>query len=226
MKMQINQMPLKERPREKLLSRGAQNLTDAELLAIFLRTGVKGLNAIELSEQLLLAQGSIQGLFSLSCAQFCQQLGLGPAKYVQLQAVLELSKRFFQEQITREAVFDSPWAVVNYLKCALQKERKECFYLLLLDSQNRLIKSINLFQGTINSASVYPREVVVSVLEHNAANVILAHNHPSGITEPSEADKLITKRISKALALIDVAVLDHIIIAAGYSHSFAEHGLI
>ena len=224
--MQINQMPLRERPREKLLSRGAQNLTDAELLAIFLRTGVKGLNAIELAEQLLLAQGSIQGLFSLSCDQFCQQLGLGPAKYVQLQAVLELSKRFFQEQITREAVFDSPCAVVNYLKCALQKERKECFYLLLLDSQNRLIKSINLFQGTINSASVYPREVVVSVLEHNAANVILAHNHPSGITEPSEADKLITKRISQALALIDVAVLDHIIIAAGHSHSFAEHGLI
>ena len=224
--MQINLMPEHLRPREKLLELGADSLSDAELLAIFLRTGVKGLNAIELSQQLLTQHQSIQGLFSLSCDEFCQQLGLGPAKYVQLQAVLELSKRFFSEKITREAVFDSPWSVVNYLKCQLQQEKRECFYLLLLDSQNRLIKSINLFQGTINAASVYPREVVANVLQHNAANVIIAHNHPSGIAEPSEADKLITKRLTQALELIDVSILDHIIIASGQSHSFAEHGLL
>ncbi|MGB0860819.1 MAG: RadC family protein [Pseudoalteromonas spongiae] len=224
--MQINQMPIEARPREKLLSKGASSLTDAELLAIFLRTGIKGLNAIELADTLLKQQGSIGQLFSLECDSFCQQLGLGPAKYVQLQAVLELSKRFFAEQLQREAVFDSPYSVINYLKCELQKEHKECFYLLLLDSQNRLIKSVNLFQGTINAASVYPREVVTTVLKYNAANVILAHNHPSGIAEPSEADKLITKRLSDALALIDVSILDHIIIAAGNTHSFAEHGQI
>lgn len=219
-------MPIEARPREKLLSKGASSLTDAELLAIFLRTGIKGLNAIELADTLLKQQGSIGQLFSLECDLFCQQLGLGPAKYVQLQAVLELSKRFFAEQLKREAVFDSPYSVINYLKCELQKEHKECFYLLLLDSQNRLIKSVNLFQGTINAASVYPREVVTTVLKYNAANVILAHNHPSGIAEPSEADKLITKRLSDALGLIDVSILDHIIIAAGNTHSFAEHGQI
>ncbi len=219
-------MPIEARPREKLLSKGASSLTDAELLAIFLRTGIKGLNAIELADTLLKQQGSIGQLFSLECDLFCQQLGLGPAKYVQLQAVLELSKRFFAEQLQREAVFDSPYSVINYLKCELQKEHKECFYLLLLDSQNRLIKSVNLFQGTINAASVYPREVVTTVLKYNAANVILAHNHPSGIAEPSEADKLITKRLSDALGLIDVSILDHIIIAAGNTHSFAEHGQI
>lgn len=224
--MQINQMPEHVRPREKLLRLGAACLTDAELLAIFFRTGVKGLNAIELAQQLLQSQGSIQQLFSLSCDDFCLQNGLGPAKYVQLQAVLELSKRFFKEQLEREAVLDSPTAVANYLKCQLQLRKKECFYVLLLDSQNRLIKSINLFQGSINSAPVYPREVVLSVLEHNAANVILAHNHPSGIAEPSEADLLITARLREALSLIDAKIVDHIVIGSGQTYSFADHGLI
>lgn len=225
-RMQISQMPKAARPREKLLSQGAGSLSDAELLAIFLRTGIKGLNAIELAENLLLSLGSLKSLFSLSCDDFCQQLGLGPAKYVQLHATLELSKRFFAEKLSRQTVFDSPFSVTSFLQCELQSEQKECFLVLLLDSQNRLIKSINLFQGTINAAFVYPREVVATVLKYNAANVILAHNHPSGVAEPSEADKLITKKLQQALNLIDVNVLDHIIVGCGTTYSFAEYGQI
>jgi DNA repair protein RadC len=224
--MQINQLPKEQRPREKLLSLGAEKLSDSELLAIFLRTGIAGCSAIELAQQLLAKHQSLQGLLSASLSEFCQTKGMGEAKYVQLQAVIELSRRFLQEPLKQRTVFDSPFAVTQYLQTRLKAATREQFVVLVLDSQNRLIHDEVLFVGSISAAAVYPREIVKLVLAYNGANVILAHNHPSGIAEPSEADKLITNKIVSALALIDVAVLDHLIIASTSSVSFAERGLV
>lgn len=224
--MQINQLPKDQRPREKLLRLGAEKLSDSELLAIFLRTGIAGCSAIELAQQLLVKHQSLQGLLSASLTDFCQTKGMGEAKYVQLQAVIELSRRFLQEPLKQRTVFDSPFAVKQYLQTRLKASQREQFVVLVLDNQNRLIHDEVLFLGSINVAAVYPREVVKLVLAYNGANVILAHNHPSGIAEPSEADKLITQKIVSALALIDVAVLDHVIIASSNSVSFAERGLV
>lgn len=225
-KMQLSKIPLAQRPREKLLQQGAANLTDAELLAIFLRTGIAGCNAIELAQKLLLHHESLQSMFNASCDDFCQVKGVGEAKYVQLQAVLELAKRYLLEPLERNTVFDSPNGVQDYLQMNLRGQQKELFVVLLLDSQNRLIHNEVLFSGTINAAAVYPREVVKLVLAHNAAHTIFAHNHPSGIAEPSEADKLITNKLQKALNLIDVTVLDHIVIGADECVSFAQRGLL
>lgn len=224
--MQLSKIPLAQRPREKLLQQGAANLTDAELLAIFLRTGIAGCNAIELAQKLLLHHESLQSMFNASCDDFCQVKGVGEAKYVQLQAVLELAKRYLLEPLERNTVFDSPNGVQDYLQMNLRGQQKELFVVLLLDSQNRLIHNEVLFSGTINAAAVYPREVVKLVLAHNAAHTIFAHNHPSGIAEPSEADKLITNKLQKALNLIDVTVLDHIVIGADECVSFAQRGLL
>lgn len=224
--MQINQLPKEQRPREKLLSLGAEKLSDSELLAIFLRTGIAGCSAIELAQQLLAKHQSLQGLLSAPLSEFCQTKGIGEAKYVQLQAVIELSRRFLQEPLKQRTVFDSPFAVTQYLQTRLKAATREQFVVLVLDSQNRLIHDEVLFVGSISAAAVYPREIVKLVLAYNGANVILAHNHPSGIAEPSEADKLITNKIVSALALIDVAVLDHLIIASTSSVSFAERGLV
>lgn len=224
--MQITQLPSEQRPREKLLQQGPQALSDAELLAIFFRTGIAGMNAIELAETTLNTHQSLQRLFNASVGEFCQVKGLGEAKYVQLQAVLELSKRFLQESCQRNTVFNSPEHVRHYLSLELKSRQQEVFMVLFLDNQNRLIHQDILFYGTINSASVYPREVVKAVLRHNAAAVIFAHNHPSGVAEPSEADKIITRKLISALALIDVPVLDHLIVADVSVISFAERGLI
>ncbi|GEK08295.1 DNA repair protein RadC [Pseudoalteromonas sp. McH1-7] len=224
--MQISALPKSARPREKLIKYGAQALSDAELLAIFLRTGIQGLNAIELAESLLEQQQTLQCLFNASLEEFSALKGLGVAKYTQLQAVLELSRRYLREECQRDTVFHNPSAVREYLTAQLRGLGHEVFMVLYLDNQNRLIKDEVLFHGTINSASVYPREVVKAALKHHAASVIFAHNHPSGVAEPSEADKLITNKLQKGLGLVDINVLDHLIVAGNHCISFAERGLV
>ncbi len=224
--MAIRDWPAGERPREKLLHRGAVALSDAELLAIFLRTGCAGLSAVDLSRELLAKFGGLSELLASDEKTFCSARGLGQAKYVQLQAVMELARRHLGEKLRREAVFTSPDLVSDFLKSQLGHRQREIFMTLFLDAQHRLISCEELFQGTIDGASVYPREVVKSALLLNAAAVIFAHNHPSGVAEPSEADRLITQRLKSALALVDIRVLDHLVVAGGTSVSLAERGMI
>ncbi|TCK06183.1 RadC family protein [Marinobacterium mangrovicola] len=222
--MAITDWPADERPREKLLARGAEALSDAELLAIFLRTGVKGKSAVDLARELLTTFGGLRPLIESSREQFCAALGLGDAKYVQLQAVMEMSRRHLEAQLQRGSALESPQAVRRYLSAQLRHENREVFACLLLDNRHRVIRFEPLFFGTINAASVYPREVVSLALRHQAAALILAHNHPSGVAEPSQADRQITDRLIDALALVDVRVLDHLVIGDGESVSFAERG--
>lgn len=222
----IKAWPKMMRPREKLLQYGAHTLSDSELLAIFLRTGVKGCSAVELANRLLVSFDGLQGLLAASETEFCQHIGLGPAKYAQLTAVLEMSKRFHLHRFNRGVALTSSNAVADYLTSLLRGLPYESFYVIYLDSQNQLIRCDELFRGTINAANVYPRELVREVIKYNAASVILSHNHPSGIAKPSDADRRITQRIVEALALIDVTVLDHFIIGKNDPYSFADHGLL
>lgn len=224
--MGINDWPEDERPREKLLQKGAATLTNAELLAIFLRTGVAGKSAVDLARELLQQFGSLKALLSADRAQFCQGLGLGDAKYAQLQAVLEMARRHFFEVLQKGDALTSPAMTRAFLSAQLRGYGFEVFACLFLDNQHRVIQLEELFRGTIDGASVYPREVVKRALHHNAAAVIFAHNHPSGIAEPSRADQLITDKLKQALALLDIRVLDHFIIGDGEPYSFAEHGLL
>ncbi len=224
--MSIKDWPADERPREKLLAKGSESLTDAELLAIFLRTGIAGKTAIDLARQLLDEFGSLQALLSADQTQFCQGKGLGNAKYAQLQAVLEMAKRHFVEIMQRGNALTSPEATRAYLSAQLRAYSYEVFACLFLDNQHRVIQFEELFRGTIDGASVYPREVAKRALFHNAAAVIFAHNHPSGVNEPSQADKHITDKLKQALVLFDIRVLDHFIIGDGQPFSFAEHGLL
>ncbi|MEH6578744.1 MAG: DNA repair protein RadC [Amphritea sp.] len=223
--MAITDWPAQERPREKLLAKGADALSDAELLAIFLRTGVKGKTAVDLSRDLLHSFGSLRSLIDASQEVFCSAAGLGPAKYVQLQAVMEISRRAHAERLKRDSVLDCPNAVRQYLAMQLQDRSQEVFACLMLDNQHRVISFDELFYGTINSSSVHPREVVKQALQRNAAAVILAHNHPSGIAEPSHADCAITKRLQDALELVDIRLLDHMVVGDGEVVSMAERGL-
>ncbi|MGB0937692.1 MAG: RadC family protein [Colwellia sp.] len=223
----IKNWPVNERPREKLLNLGAQCLSDAELLAIFLRTGVKGYSAIELARQLLNSFGSIGNIYQANLSEFCQHHGLGIAKYAQLKACLELGKRYLAEQLNHQgAELTSSQLTQNYLMSELRHETREIFAVLFLDNQHKVLKFERLFLGTIDSASVYPRIVVEQAIKHNAAAVILSHNHPSGLAQASSADKQITHKLVKALQLIDVRTLDHIIVAGHKCYSFAEHGEI
>ncbi|PKF51298.1 RadC family protein [Enterovibrio nigricans] len=224
--MSLKQLPEQSRPREKLLARGAESLSDAELLAIFLRTGVSGMNAIELAGYLLADFGSLRGLMQANQQQFCERKGLGAAKYAQLQAVLELSKRHLSEVMAKENALTSPSHTARYLSARLRDRPREAFLVLFLDNQNRPIADEILFEGTINAAGVYPRKVVRRALEMHANAVILAHNHPSGIAEPSPADRHITSRIADALSLVDIRLLDHMVIGDGETVSFAERGWI
>ncbi|WP_263261923.1 DNA repair protein RadC [Pseudomonas sp. RIT-PI-S] len=224
--MAIRDWPAAERPREKLLSRGAQTLSDAELLAIFLRTGVKGCNAVELARRLLDELGGLRGLLQADLPTFSGHLGLGEAKYAQLQAVLEIARRHLAEQLRRDSALENSTAVRDYLKAMLRHEPHEVFACLYLDARHRVLGFEALFQGSIDSASVYPRQVVKRALAHNAAALILCHNHPSGVTEPSQADCRLTQRIKEALAYIDVRVLDHFIVGEGEPLSMAELGLM
>jgi DNA repair protein RadC len=230
----LNESPLKnnslknwpelERPREKLVNLGSSSLSDAELLAIFLRTGVKGCNVVDLARQLLSSFGSLSAIFSASQEDFCARHGLGMAKYVQLQACLEMSKRYLAEGIKdTNCALTSSQATRDYLLSELRLENREIFAVLFLDNQHRVLTFERLFLGTLNAAAVYPRVVVEQALKHHAAAVILTHNHPSGIAEASLADKQITDKLIQALQLIDVRVLDHIIVAGNQCYSFAEH---
>lgn len=224
--MSIVDWPEGERPREKLLARGAAALSDAELLAIFLRTGVSGKSAVDLARDLLGHYGSLTRLFAAGRREFCAIKGMGPAKYAQLQAVLEMSRRALQEELQRGDTLNSPRVVRDYLQLILAGRAQEVFMVLFLDTQHRVIAFEELFHGTLNQTGVYPREVVRRALAHNAAAVILAHNHPSGVAEPSEADRLLTGALKQALSLVDVQVLDHFIVAQGQTLSFAERGLM
>ncbi|WP_375752219.1 DNA repair protein RadC [Vibrio sp. HN007] len=224
--MSIKSLPKESQPREKLLLRGAQSLSDAELLAIFLRTGVKGMNVIELADYLIEDFGSLRALFSCKKEEFCKHKGLGEAKYVQLQAVIEMTQRYLAETLQRSDALCSPQQTRMYLSNKLRDRQREVFMALFLDNQNRVICDEILFEGTIDSASVYPREVVKRAIANNASSLIFAHNHPSGIAEPSQADRRITTRLSDALALVDIKVLDHFVIGDGEVVSFAERGLV
>lgn len=224
--MAITDWPEGERPREKLVIRGAASLSDAELLAIFLRTGVAGKSAVDLARELLDRFGSLTCLLSASEPDFCASKGMGRAKYVQLQAAFEISRRALQEELQRGDALNSPRAVRDYLQLLLGSRQQEVFLVLFLDTQHRVIAAEELFHGTLGQTSVYPREVVKRALAHNAAAVILAHNHPSGVAEPSQSDQLLTGALKQALALVDVQVLDHFVVAAGRTLSFAEKGLI
>jgi DNA repair protein RadC len=226
MRMSIIDWPKEERPREKLLQRGAAALSDAELLAIFLRTGVVGKSAVDLARELLLRFGSLTQLFAARESTFCEVHGMGQAKFVQLQAVLEMSRRALKEQMASGDALNSPQAVREYLQLLLRSRQQEVFVVIFLDAQHRVLASEELFHGTLTQTSVYPREIIKRALFHNAAAVILAHNHPSGVSEPSQADQLLTKALKESLALVDVRVLDHFIVAGASILSFAERGLI
>ncbi len=223
--MAITDWPIDERPREKLMSQGAQTLSDAELLAIFLRVGVKGKTAVDLARELLQNFGSLRQLFDADAQKFCATHGMGEAKYVQLQAVLEMSRRYLAEKLKRGDPLTDPDAVRHYLTSKLRDYRFEVFACLFLDNRHRVIQYEELFRGTIDGASVHPREVVRRALYHNAAAIIFAHNHPSGVAEPSQADERITQKLKEALQLIDVRVLDHFVIG-DHIVSFAERGLL
>ena len=224
--MTIKNWPEGERPREKLINQGPRALSDAELLAIFLRTGIAGLSAVDLARELLIQFGSISTLLNADLEAFCAVKGLGPAKYAQLQSVLELARRHLGEQLSREQVFTNPETVRQYVRAHFQGYQREVFLCLFLDTRHRLIATEELFQGTIDGASVYPREVVKRALQHNAGAVIFSHNHPSGIAEPSGADEKITRQLKEALALVDIRVLDHIVVGHGEEVSLAERGLL
>jgi len=223
--MAILDWPAEERPREKLLNRGVDALSDAELLAIFLRTGVRGKSAVDLARDLLESSEGLRGLLDLSKDSFCAHKGLGEAKYVQLQAVLEMSRRHLHEKLQRGESFTSPKLTSHYLQQRLRDYPYEVFACLFLDNRNRLIAFEELFRGTIDGATVHAREVVRKALQHNAAAVILAHNHPSGVAEPSDADTQITLHLKEALSLVDVRVLDHIVVG-DETVSMAERGII
>jgi len=218
--------PAKERPREKLLQSGAHSLSDAELLAIFFRTGVPGRSAVDLGRDLLAQFGSLTALAQAELAAFKSIRGLGPAKFVQLKAALELARRSLAESMAAGDALSSPEAVRSFLRLTLAERPHEVFMAVMLDAQNRVIASEELFQGTLTQTSVFPREVVKCALKHNAAAIIFAHNHPSGVAEPSQADQVLTETLKRALALVDVKVLDHFIVGRGAAMSFAERGLL
>jgi DNA repair protein RadC len=222
--MTIQNWPQEKRPRERLIREGAHALSDAELLAIFLRTGVMGKDAVQLGTDMMHHFGSLQRLFSATLPEFAAVKGLGPAKFTQLQAVLELARRAILEEITAGSMLSSPRAVKEYLRVTFAGKPFESFHVLFLDVKNRLIDAKEMFRGTLTHTAVYPREVVKEALARNAASVMLAHNHPSGTPDPSESDLLLTRALMQALALVDIRILDHFVVAGHQVHSFAEHG--
>jgi DNA repair protein RadC len=222
----IKDWPEDERPRERLLAQGPQVLTDAELIAIFLRTGTAGRTALDLGRDALARFGGLSGLLAATPSELTSMPGLGPAKSAQLQAVLELARRSLREDVRRDTALNSPGAVRDYLRLTLARREHEVFMALFLNAQNRLLVAEELFRGTLTQTSVYPREVVKRALALNAAAVIFAHNHPSGVAEPSRSDELLTATLRQALTLVDVRVLDHLIVAGSATVSFAERGLL
>jgi DNA repair protein RadC len=224
--MAITDWPADDRPRERLIEKGADSLSDAELVAILLRTGVKGRSALDLARELLARFGSVSALFAADVKSVCATAGLGEAKYAQLAAVMEMARRALRETMSRGGALSSPRAVRDYLRLKLQERPYEVFVGVFLDAQNRVLAVEELFRGTLTQTSVYPREVVKHALHHNAAAVIFAHNHPSGVAEPSRSDEALTQALKQSLALVDVKVLDHFVIGSGAAMSFAERGLL
>lgn len=224
--MVISEWPEHERPREKLLQRGPATLSDAELLAIFIRSGVPGKTAVDVARDLLARFGGLRELLAASMEELCQASGMGEAKYVQLQASLEMGRRFLAEKLKREVTLGSTRDTMDFLQAQLRDRKNEVFCVLFLDNRHRLMAFEELFRGTIDGASVHPREVVRQALCRNAAAVILAHNHPSGVAEPSQADELITLRLKDALGLVDIRVLDHLIVGDSRCVSLAERGVL
>jgi DNA repair protein RadC len=225
--MPLKDLPPDARPREKLLARGPGALSDTELLALLLRTGLAGKGVLQLAQELLDHFGGIAGLLRATADDLKRIKGLGgSAKRAELLAVLELARRALAQQLQRRAVFDSPQAVKDYLQLHLGDKTHEVFAVLFLDAQHRLLALEELFRGTLTQTSVYPREVVLRALHHHAAAVVLAHNHPSGSTEPSRADEALTQALKAALGLVDVRVLDHVIVGSGQPLSMAERGML
>jgi len=224
--MRIADWPESDRPRERLLRLGPAALSEAELLAIFLRTGIAGSSALELGRVLLQRFGSFRQLFAASRDEIASVRGLGTAKYVQLQACVEMTRRALSEEMGERDAMTSPRAVRDYLQLSLGGRPHEVFVTLFLDAQNRLLGCEELFRGTLTQTSVYPREVVKTALRYNAAAVIFAHNHPSGVAEPSRADELLTQTLKQVLALVEIKTLDHFIVAGSQTVSFAERGLL
>lgn len=224
--MRISDWPETERPREKLLRGGPASLSDAELLAIFLRSGVSGKTAVDVARELLLKFGGLRPLLVAGHSALCATPGLGDAKYAQLMAALEIGRRHLGEALTRGVALESSRDTVEYLKACLRDLTHEVFCGLFLDNRHRVIAFEELFAGTLNGTAVYPREVVRHALRHNAAAVIFAHNHPSGVAEPSRADEVLTTRLKEALALVDIRVLDHVVVGDGEMVSFSERGLL
>lgn len=224
--MAITDWPKRERPRERLIQDGPRHLSDAELLAIFLRTGSHGKSAVDLAREILKHFGSLKELFAARLPDFKEVNGIGPAKYAQLQAILELSRRLLSEDLESGIVLNSSKSVKDYLHLSLCERSYEAFVVLFLDVKNRLIESVELFRGTLSHTNVYPRELIKAALTRNAASVILAHNHPTGTSEPSEEDKALTKSLKEALDLVEVRLLDHFIVAGSDTYSFAEHNLL
>jgi DNA repair protein RadC len=224
--MRIADWPQTERPRERLLEHGPKGLSDAELLAILLRTGSRGRSALDLARLLINQHGGLRGLLESDCEALCRMPGLGPAKYAQLQAALELARRHLRESLSRGQPLTSPQATREYLRAALRDRPHEVFCALHLDTRHRVIAFDELFTGTIDSAHVHPRVVVEKALARRAAALIVAHNHPSGIAEPSQADLAITRRLRDALGLVDIRLLDHFIVGDAEVVSLAERGLV
>ena len=222
--MAISDWPAEERPRERLLAHGASALSDAELLALFLRTGTRGRSAVDLARDLLAKSQGLEGLLNAGTA--LRARGLGPAKAAQLAAVLEVARRCLGARLRSGNALASPASVRDYLRLALAGKEHEAFLCLWLDSQHCVLSCEEAFRGTLGQTSVYPREIVKSALRANAAAVIFAHNHPSGAAQPSRADELLTRNLKEALALVDIKVLDHFVVAGGQTLSFAERGLL
>jgi DNA repair protein RadC len=224
--MAIRDWPIDERPREKLLARGAEALSDAELLAILLRNGRRGRSAVQLAREILENFSSLRKLIAADRVRFCAEPGLGPARFAELRAAVEIARRQLAETLRNGPSLASPRATRDFLIARLRDLEHEVFCCLYLDNRHRLIHFEQLFRGTIDGASVFPREIVKQALQWNSAAVIVAHNHPSGVAEPSQADELITQRIKHALALVDIRLLDHIIVGDGASVSLAERGVL
>ena len=224
--MLLKDLPVDARPREKLLSRGAGALSDAELLALLLRTGLPGKNALQMGQELVDTFGGLSGLLHTGPDALKSIKGIGPAKRAEIVAVLELARRALAEELKEKALFDTPQAVRDFLQLQLGSRPHEIFAVLFLDSQHRLIALEELFRGTLTQTSVYPREVVVRALALHAASVVLAHNHPSGAAKPSRADEALTHTLKAALALVDVRVIDHFVVTSTQAISMAELGLL
>jgi DNA repair protein RadC len=222
----IADWPPQERPRERLLAQGAAGLSDAELVALCLRSGIRGKSAVDLGRELIAAFGGVAGLLAADLASLRRVRGLGTAKAAQFAAVLELARRSLREELKSGAALTSPGAVRDYLRHALGGRAHEVFVCLFMDAQHRVTRTEELFRGSLTQTSVYPREVVKAALSANAAAVIFAHNHPSGVAQPSQADELLTRQLKEALALVEVKVLDHFIVAGNQTLSFAERGLL